>query len=226
MLDFDLMLEVLPKLWKGVGTTGRLSFLILIVAFLLAIPLAFARNSSKRFFYIPANAYILFFRGTPALVQVFLVYYGASQFSWIRSSFAWSVLRDPFWCLIIALGMNGAAYSAELFAGAMRNVSPGLIEAARALGLSWYATFRTVICPIALRSALPGYSNEIILTVKATSLASTITILDLTGMARLEVARTYAPYEVFLTAALIYIVITMTLTKWLKNIENRIIVDT
>lgn len=224
MLDVDLMLEVLPKLWKGVGTTGRLSCLILLLAFVLAIPLAFMRNSSKKLFSIPAHAYILFFRGTPALVQVFLVYYGASQFSWVRSSVAWTVLRDPFWCLIIALGMNGAAYSAELFAGAMRNVSRGTVEAARALGLGWYATYRTVIGPIALRAALPGYSNEIILTVKATSLASTITILDLTGIARLEVARTYAPYEVFLTAAVIYIAITMTLTKWLKSIENRIII--
>ena len=225
MLDFDLMAEVLPKLWQGVGMTGRLSCLILLLAFFLAVPLAFARNSDRKFLSLPANAYILFFRGTPALIQVFLVYYGASQFSWVRSSFAWAVLRDPFWCLIIALGMNGAAYSAELFAGAMRNVSRGVVEAARALGLSWYATVRTVIFPIALRSALPAYSNEIILTIKATSLASTITILDLTGMARLEVARTYAPYEVFLTAAAIYVAITTLLTKSLKELERRVIVS-
>jgi polar amino acid transport system permease protein/octopine/nopaline transport system permease protein len=121
--------------------------------------------------------------------------------------------------------MNGAAYSAELFAGAMRNVSRGTVEAARALGLSWYATIRTVILPIAFRSALPAYSNEIILTVKATSLASTITILDLTGMARLEVARTYAPYEVFLTAAAIYVTITTVLTRALKALEQRVITN-
>lgn len=224
MLDFNLMLEVMPKLWQGVGTTGRLSCLILLLAFVLAIPISFARNSNKLFLSLPANAYILFFRGTPALVQVFLVYYGLSQFSWVRTSLAWTVLRDPFWCLIIALGMNGAAYSAELFAGAMRNVSRGVVEAARALGLTWYATVRTVIFPIALRSALPAYSNEIILTIKATSLASTITILDLTGMARLEVARTYAPYEVFLTAAAIYVAITTLLTKLLKQLEQRVVV--
>lgn len=224
MLDFNLMLEVMPKLWQGVGTTGRLSCFILLLAFILAVPLSFARNSNKLFLSLPANAYILFFRGTPALVQVFLIYYGLSQFSWVRTSFAWTILRDPFWCLIIALGMNGAAYSAELFAGAMRNVSRGVVEAARALGLSWYATVRTVIFPIALRSALPAYSNEIILTIKATSLASTITILDLTGMARLEVARTYAPYEVFLTAAAIYVAITTLLTKLLKKLEQRVVV--
>ncbi len=215
----------MPKLLQGVGTTGRLSCLVLLLALILAIPLSFARNSNKRLLSVPTNAYILFFRGTPALVQVFLVYYGLSQFTWIRSSFAWTVLRDPFWCLIIALGMNGAAYSAELFAGAMRNVSRGTVEAARALGLSWYATIRTVILPIAFRSALPAYSNEIILTVKATSLASTITILDLTGMARLEVARTYAPYEVFLTAAAIYVTITTVLTRALKALEQRVITN-
>ena len=222
MLDFDLMMEVLPKLWQGVGMTGRLSLLILLLAFVLAIPLAFARNAEHRIISAPAHAYILFFRGTPALIQVFLVYYGAGQFVWIRSSVAWTLLRDPFWCLIIALGMNGAAYSAELFAGAMRNVSRGVIEAARALGLSWYATVRTVIFPIALRSALPAYSNEIILTIKATSLASTITIMDLTGAARLEVARTYAPYEVFLTAAAIYVAITALLTHALKHLERQV----
>lgn len=222
MLDIELMAEALPKLIQGVGMTGRLSGLILVFAFILAVPLAFARNAKSGFFSIPAHAYILFFRGTPALIQVFLVYYGAGQFQWVRSSFAWTVLRDPFWCLIIALGLNGAAYSAELFAGAMRNVPQGLVEAARALGLTWYAAIRTVVLPIALRSALPAYSNEIILTIKATSLASTITILDLTGMARLEVARTYAPYEIFITAGIIYVIITSLLTKLLQQFETKI----
>ena len=222
MLDLALMGEVLPQLLKGVGMTGRLSFFILLLALLIGIPLAFARNARRRVFRFPANAYILFFRGTPALIQVFLIYYGASQFPWVRASFAWPVLRDPFWCLIIALGLNGAAYSGELFAGAMRNVPGGAIEAARALGLSWYAMMRTIVVPIAVRFALPAYSNEVILTIKATSLASTITILDLTGMARLEVARTYAPYEVFIAAGLIYLSITVSLTYGLRLLEQRL----
>ncbi|MCW1842465.1 ABC transporter permease [Prosthecomicrobium hirschii] len=221
MLDFSLMVEVLPKLWQGVGMTGRLSLLILLLAFVIAVPLAFARNARAPLLNVPAQAYILFFRGTPALIQVFLVYYGAGQFVWVRTSFAWAALRDPFWCLIIALGLNGAAYSGELFAGAMRNVPAGLVEAARALGLSWYSTMRTVVLPLAIRSALPAYSNEIVLTIKATSLASTITILDLTGMARLEVARTYAPYEVFLAAGLIYLAIILVLTRGLRVLERR-----
>lgn len=224
MLDFSLMAEVLPQLLKGVGTTGRLSLLILLLALALAIPLAFARNSSIRLLTWPAQAYILFFRGTPALIQVFLMYHGAGQFEWIRTSPAWIYLRDPFWCLVLALGLNGAAYSGELMAGAMRNVPRGQVEAGRALGLGWYATMRTIVVPLALRTILPAYSNELILTVKATSLASTITILDLTGMARLEVARTYAPYEVFLTAGAIYLVITYTLTRLLRVLERRLAV--
>jgi polar amino acid transport system permease protein/octopine/nopaline transport system permease protein len=222
MLDFGLMAEVFPQLIKGVGLTGRLALLILVLALLVAVPLAFARNAKVRWYSYPAQAYILFFRGTPALIQVFLLYHGAGQFELIRNSAAWTILRDPFWCLIIALGLNGAAYSGELLAGAMRNVPKGTVEAARALGLSWWQTMRTVVVPLALRTALPAYSNEVILTVKATSLASTITLLDLTGMARLEVARTYAPYEVFLTAAAIYLVITFSLTYMLRMLERRL----
>lgn len=222
MLDIGLMAEVLPQLLKGVGTTGRLSVLILILALVVAVPLAFARNAARSWINLPAQAYILFFRGTPALIQVFLLYHGAGQFEWVRSSAAWIVLRDPFWCLIIALGLNGAAYTGELLAGAMRNVPKGMVEAARALGLSRWQALRTIVVPLSLRTALPAYSNEAILTVKATSLASTITILDLTGMARLEVARTYAPYEVFITAAAIYLLITSALTWLLRRVERRL----
>lgn len=225
MLDLGLMAEALPQLLKGVGTTGRLSGLILILALLVAVPLAFARNATRTWINLPAQAYILFFRGTPALIQVFLLYHGAAQFEWVRTSPAWVVLREPFWCLIIALGFNGAAYTGELFAGAMRNVPKGTVEAARALGLSRWQTLRTIVVPLSLRTALPAYSNEAILTVKATSLASTITLLDLTGMARLEVARTYAPYEVFLTAAAIYLLITSALTWLLRRLERRMQIE-
>jgi octopine/nopaline transport system permease protein len=225
MIDLGMMGEVLPQLLKGVGLTGRLSMLILILAFAVAVPVAFARNASSSWMSGAAQAYILLFRGTPALIQVFLVYHGAGQFEWVRSSMAWAVLREPFWCLIIALGLNGGAYTGELMAGAMRSVPTGLVEAARALGLSWLQTMRSVVVPLAVRTALPAYGNETILMVKATSLASTITLLDLTGMARIEVARTYAPYEVFLSAAAIYFCITFSLTVLLRWLERRLAVE-
>ena len=123
---------------------------------------------------------------------------------------------------MIALGLNSAAYTAEIVAGALRQVPKGLVEAAQALGLSWFQTQRKVTIPLAVRAALPAYENEVILTIKATSLASTITLLDLTGAARLEVSNTFAPYEVFLTAGAIYFCITTSLSWLLRRFEVRL----
>ena len=185
MLDVSIMADVFPQLLRGVGTTGKLAVLILILGMALAIPVAYARNAKSPWLHGPAGGYILVIRGIPSLVLVFLVYFGLGQLEFVRHSALWPVLRDPFWCAIIALGLNSAAYTAEILAGALRLVPKGLIEASYALGLSWYQTQWTVAVPLALRAALPAYETEIILTVKATSLASTITLLDLTGAARL-----------------------------------------
>jgi polar amino acid transport system permease protein/octopine/nopaline transport system permease protein len=225
MLDLSIMTDVFPKLVQGIGMTGKLSALILLAGLLLAIPLAYARNAASPFIHGPANTYILIMRGIPSLLQIFLVYYGVGQLDFVRSSYLWPILRDPFWCLVIALGMNSAAYAAEILSGALRSVSRGMLEAARSLGLTWYQTQRLVVVPLALRAALPAYENEIILTIKATSLASTITVMDLTGIARLEVSRTYAPYEVFLTAGAIYFCITTSLSWLLRRLEARLAID-
>ncbi len=225
MLDTSIMADVLPHLLQGLATTGKLSILILILGMLLAIPLAYARNARSPWLHGPANAYILVIRGIPSLLQVFLLYYGLGQLGFVRHSMLWPMLRDPFWCLILALGLNSAAYTAEILSGALRLVSKGMTEAAHALGLSWYQTQRNITVPLALRAALPAYESEIILTVKATSLASTITLLDLTGVARLEVSKTFAPYEVFLTAGALYFCITTGLSWLLRRLENRLSID-
>jgi len=222
MLDFSLMAEVLPQLLASVPMTGRLALLILLLGMLIAIPLAYAANAKAPWLRRPANGYILIIRGIPSLLQVFLIYYGLGQFEFVRHSYLWPVLRDPFWCLILALGLNSAAYTAEIIAGALRLVPKGLLEASAALGLSWLQTQLKVVIPLAFRAALPAYENEIILTVKATSLASTITLLDLTGAARLAVSDTFAPYEVFLTAGCIYFCITTSLSWLLRRVEQRV----
>ena len=222
MLDLQIMADAFPKLLQGVGTTGRLAILILFLGMLLSIPIAYARNAKAVWLHGPANAYILIIRGVPSLLQVFLVYYGLGQLEFVRHSVFWPILREPFWCVIIALGLNSAAYTAEIISGALRVISHGPVEAAYALGLSWYQTQRSVVIPLAVRAALPAYENEIILTVKATSLASTVTLMDLTGVARLEVSVTYAPYEVFLTAAAIYFCMTTTLSWMLRRLERRL----
>ncbi|SFJ52442.1 amino acid ABC transporter membrane protein 2, PAAT family [Bosea sp. OK403] len=225
MLDVSIMADVLPPMLKSLGMTGKLAILILIVGMLLAVPLAFARNATSTWLSLPANGYILIIRGIPALLQVFLVYYGLAQFEIVRSSFLWPVFRDPFFCVILALGLNSAAYTAEIISGALRLIPKGLVEAAHSMGLSWFQTQFLVTLPLAMRAALPAYENEIILTVKATSLASTITLLDLTGVARLEVTNTYAPYEVFLTAGTIYFCITTTLSWALRKLERRLAIE-
>ncbi|SFP37623.1 amino acid ABC transporter membrane protein 2, PAAT family [Bradyrhizobium sp. Ghvi] len=222
MLDFSIMADAFPNLLKGAGMTGRLSILILLLGMMLAVPLAYARNAQSIWLHGPASIYILVIRGIPSLLQVFIVYYGLGQFSFVRNSALWPIFRDPFWCVIIALGLNSAAYTAEIIAGALRQVPKGLVEAAQALGLSWFQTQRKVTIPLAVRAALPAYENEVILTIKATSLASTITLLDLTGAARLEVSNTFAPYEVFLTAGAIYFCITTSLSWLLRRFEVRL----
>jgi polar amino acid transport system permease protein/octopine/nopaline transport system permease protein len=225
MLDFHLMADAFPRLIQGVGLTGKLAILILLFGMVLAIPIAYARNARSVLLHGPANAYILLIRGIPSLLQVFLVYYGMGQLGFVRHSVLWPVLRDPFWCVIIALGLNSAAYTAEIISGALRLIAKGPVEAAYALGLSWYQTQIKVTIPLAIRAALPAYENEIILTIKATSLASTVTLMDLTGVARLEVTNTYAPYEIFLTAGAIYFCITTTLSWLLRRLEHRLSIE-
>ena len=222
MLDLALMVASLPELLKGLWLTLQLTLATLALGVLLAFPAALARLSPIAALSALANAYILLFRGTPALVQIALLYYGAGQFEWVRSSAAWVLLREPFWCAVIALGLNSGAYTAQNLSGALLAVPRGLVEAAQALGLSATSTFLTVRLPLAVRMAWPSYGNEVILTLKATSLASAITLLELTGRARSIVANTYAPYEIFLLAGLVYLCLTSSLTHLFARVERRL----
>jgi len=219
MFDFSLVWTVLPTLGKGALLTLKLTALIVMLGTLLAFPVALCRNARSRTLRVAANAYVMFFRGTPSLVQVFLLYYGASQFQAIQHSVLWPVLRDPFWCVLIALGLNSASYTGKTLAAALAAVPRSLREAAFSLGLSRIQAFWTVDLPLAARAALPAFGNEIILTCKATSLASTVTLLDLTGTARLLTSETYALYEVFLSAGLVYLAINYSLMFATRRLE-------
>jgi octopine/nopaline transport system permease protein len=221
MFDFALMWDSLPELLRGLLLTLQLTAAALTLGLLVALPVALARIGARPWLKVLANCYILFFRGTPALVQIALLYYGAGQFEAVRASPAWIVLRDPFWCAVIALGLNSGAYTAQNLSGALLAIPKGMLEASRALGLSATAAFLTVRLPLALRIAWPAYGNEVILTLKATSLASAITLLELTGRARLIVSNTYAPYEIFLLAGSVYLVLTYTLARLFAQIEQR-----
>ncbi|HAF92183.1 ABC transporter permease [Stutzerimonas balearica] len=224
-MSWDLFIKWLPSFLEGAWLTLQLVGISVIAGLIFALPLGIARAS--RHFPVRAlpYAYIFFFRGTPLLVQLFLVYYGMAQFDAVRQSALWPYLRDPYWCAIITMTMHTAAYIAEIIRGAIQNVPHGEIEAARALGMSRSQALLHIILPRATRIGLPAYSNEVILMLKASALASTITLLELTGMARKIAARTYMHEEMFLTAGLIYLVIAFILMQGFKVLERWLRVD-
>jgi polar amino acid transport system permease protein len=226
MLDLELMWESLPDLLGGLVVTLELTVLSLIFGIVLALPLAALRTARNPVLWMPAYAYITFFRGTPLLVQIFLIYYGTGQFEWIRETPLWPLLREAYWCAILAFSLNTAAYTAEILRGAIQAVPRGEIEGALALGMSRWLVFRLVSLPRAFRLALPAYGNEIILVIKSSSLASSITLLDITGAARTLVAHTYAPYEVFLVAGALYLALVFATTRVLAWVETWLKVET
>lgn len=221
-MDFGLIVDALPKLIHATGLTLLIVALDLSLGIVFAFIVALCRVSKNPLLRWPAYGYIFFFRGTPLLVQIFLVYYGLSQFAWIRDSFAWPILRQPFWCCLIAFWLNGGGYIGELLRGAIEAVPAGQIEAGNAMGMSRFTLYRRIILPQAIRIALPAYSNEIVYTIKDSSLASTVTLLELTGMARNIVARTYKPIEIFLLAAGIYLLLVFVATRVSKYVERRL----
>jgi len=221
-MNWEVIGASIPKLLAGAGLTLELVGLGLAIGLIIAIPLALARVSGRWWLNGPAYGYIFFFRGTPLLVQIFLIYYGLSQFQGIRQSALWPILREPFWCAIIAFALNTAAYTGEIIRGGIRGIPHGEIEAARAVGMSRLLLFRRIILPRAFRLALPAYGNEIIILLKSSALASTITLLDLTGVARTIIARTYMPIELFVMAGVIYLVITFLITRAIRELEYRL----
>lgn len=218
--DISLVFTSLPRLLMGVGVTLQLLLVSGILGLILAIPMVLMRISKSPFLKAPAWLYIYVFRGTPQLVQLFVVYYGLAQFQVVQQSFLWPLLRDPYYCCILAFGLNSAAYTAEIMRGGIQGVDKGLLEAAWAVGLSRYQRFRYITMPLAIRLMLPAYGNELIGLIKSTALASTVTMLDITGVARTIVAKTFAPYEIFISAAIIYLVLTKLVEKSIAFAER------
>ena len=221
----ELFIKWLPKLIQGATLTLELTAISVIAGLIVAIPLGIARSSKLWYVRSLPYAYIFFFRGTPLLIQLFLVYYGLGQFEAVRESVLWPYLRSPFWCAVITMTLHTAAYIAEILRGAIQAIPPGEIEAARALGMSRFKTLVHIVMPRAARIGLPAYSNEVILMLKASSLASTVTLLELTGMTRTIIARTYQTVDMFLIAGLIYLVMSFVLIQGFKLLERWLRVD-
>lgn len=205
---------------EGAKTTVMLTVVSGIIGIALGVLAALGKLSRFLPLRLLADFYIWVIRGTPLLVQLFLVYYGLSQFAFIRESSLWPILREPYWCAIITMTLHTAAYIAEILRGAIAAVPVGEIEAARALGMSRALTMRRIVLPIAVRLGLPAYGNEVILMLKGSALASTITLLELTGMARTIIARTYMPVEIFLATGAFYLLISFFLVQAFRLAER------
>jgi octopine/nopaline transport system permease protein len=218
-MNAETILSSFPALLDGVPLTLELAATSVLVGLVLATGLAVARQSHWAALREPAKAYVFIFRGTPLLVQLFLLYYGLPQFGAVRTSFLWPIFRDPFWCSSVALALNTAAYASEIIRGGVLSVPLGHIEAAKAVGMSRFATLRRIIVPVVVRQALPAYGNEVILVIKGTSLASTVTLLEVTGIARQIIARSYAVFEVFAAAGVIYLVINIVAVTLVRLAE-------
>ncbi len=221
-MSFDLMLIVdsIPKMLMGLGLTLQLMAISALLGTALAIVLLLMRLSGRWYLVWPSVTYIYIFRGTPILVQIFIIYYGLPQFEFIRESFLWPILREPYGCAVVALSLNTGAYVSEILRGGVLGVDKGLGEAGSALGLSIRQRFIHITTPIAIRLAIPAYSNDIVSLMKSTALASTITLLDMMGIARTIVAETFAPYEVFISLAVIYMILTFFIQRGFGRFER------
>lgn len=220
-MDFSIILENIPIYLEGFKNTVILVSISLFLGLLLAVPLAVFRNSGNLVVQAPIRAFVYFFRGTPLLVQMFLVYYGFGQFELLRNSFLWPAFQQAYFCALFTFTLNTAAYTTEIIRGAIKATPHGEIEAAMAAGMSKALMFRRIILPSAFRRALPAYSNEIIFMLHGSALASVITIIDITGAARIVNSRYYSPYEAFLTAAVLYMSLTFLIVYLIKKLEVR-----
>lgn len=222
-MDFGLMIESFPALLSAFPDTIMLAGSALALGALLAVAIALARLSSAPVLRWLAYGFVYFFRSTPLLVQIFLIYYGSGQFRHeLQSVGLWTFFREPWFCAILSLTLNSAAYASEIIRGGLLSVPKGVVEAAQALGLSRWHQFRDVVFPVAIRQALPGYGNEMILMVKATSLASTITILELTGQAERLIGQTFKPFEIFIVAGAIYLTLNFLIAQAVTGLERRL----
>lgn len=216
----------LAHYWSGFVTTVQLVFLSLVIGLLLSVPLGILRTSDNPWINKPIWLYVYAFRGTPLLVQLYLIYYGTAQIQSIKDTFLWDILADAYYPCLIAFVLNTAAYTTEIVRGAIIATPRGEIEAAKAYGMSAFQRMTRIILPSAMRRGLPAYSNEVIFMLHASSIASVVTIVDLTGAARDIYARYYAPFEAFTFVACIYLCLTFALIFGFRKLEDRLMAHT
>ena len=220
-MDLELMINSFPKLLNATVVTLKLLSLSLIFGLFIGLLFAIMRMNNNFIINKFAYGYSYLFRGTPLLVQIFIIYFGFGQIEFIRSSFLWVVLKEPYWCAIIAFALNTGAYTSEILRSAFQTIKKGYVEAGKSLGISSKIIFYKIQIPIAIRQSLPAYGNEIILMLKGTSLASTVTLMDLTGVAKYIISTTFKPIEVFIVAGGIYLFLTFLIHNLIKFLERK-----
>lgn len=213
----------LLEYWQGLVNTVQLVFLSLVIGLAVAIPLAILRTNPRWWVSGPIWVYTYLFRGTPLLIQLYIIYYGVAQIPGIQDTFWWEIFREPFYPALLAFTLNTAAYTTEIFRGAIAATPQGEIEAAKAYGMSWFLRLRRIVLPSAARRAVQAYSNEVIFMLHASAIASVVTIVDLTGAARNIYSRFYAPFDAFIAVALIYMALTFLLVFAFRKLENHLL---
>ena len=220
-MDLELIITSFPKLLSATVVTLKLLSASLFFGLILGLLFAILRLNNNKLVSGFAYVYSYVFRGTPLLVQIFIIYFGLGQIEYLRTTFLWVILKEPYWCAIIAFALNTGAYTSEILRSAFQTIKPGYIEAGKSLGISSKIIFYKIQIPIAIRQSLPAYGNEIILMLKGTSLASTVTLMDLTGVAKYIISTTFKPIEVFIVAGSIYLFMTFLIHTTIKFLEKK-----
>ena len=221
-MDIELMTSSFPKLLNATVITLKLVSASLLFGIFLGTFFAILRTGKNKILKLFAYYYSYIFRGTPLLVQIFIIYFGLGQIEYLRSTIFWIVLKEPYWCAIIAFTLNTGAYTSEILRSAFETINKGFIEAGQSLGLPSKKIFYKIKFPLAIRQSLPAYGNEMILMLKGTSLASTVTLMDLTGVAKFIISTTFKPIEIFIVAGSIYLFMTFLIHTFIKLIEKKL----
>ena len=220
-MQLDLIFDNWLLFYAGAKTTLMLMLIVFSSSFVIALPLAVLRAYEVAGVRWVIHGYTRVVRGTPLLVQVYIIYYGLGQFGFIRETPLWVVLSEALYCLVLGLILNNTAYLVEILRGAIREVPTGIVEACKSIGMSPAQTLVLVVLPIAVRRSLPVLANEIIFVMHATAVASTITIVDILGAGRALNGTYYVAYEGFVTAAVLYILIAYSISWLFRRLERR-----
>tara|TARA_Y100000996_G_scaffold388626_1_gene348332 strand:- start:396 stop:1064 length:669 start_codon:yes stop_codon:yes gene_type:complete len=215
------LIDNLPDILNSALLTIELTIFSILIGLIIGFFFALMRISKIKLLSYISYYYSFVFRGTPLFVQIFIIYFGLAQLEFVRESILWAVLKKPYWCAIIAFALNTGAYTSEIFRSGFEKIDKNLIEAANSLGLNKLKTFLTITLPIGIKRSIPAYGNEMILMLKGTSLASTVTLLDLTGTAKYIISTHFNPVEVFVFVGSIYLFFTFLIHTFVKYLERK-----